>query len=162
MEMEGVIMSTAVRTDLDRRHSPVGWRAVGYAAAVAFNALLLLLINGWPGWQSLSFLTPQADSVVGLVNTSLVFGILLNLCYLVSDPEWLKGLGDAVSAAFATAILVALIRTWPFILPNEGVEVGLRIGLIFAAVGSAIAVIAGIVRFAKAALSLDGHQGGSA
>lgn len=132
--------------------SPTAGRAVGYAFAALANIFLLFLINVWPGWQDFGFLTAAAGELLPLVNVSLIVGMLFNAFYLISDPTWLRGLGDAVGAALSLVILLLLLAEWPFTLPNEGVEIGLRIGLIIGAFGAFVAVVAGIVRFAKGLL----------
>lgn len=135
-----------------RAGSPTAGRAVGYAFAALINIFLLFLINVWPGWQDFEFLTAAAGDLLPLVNLSLIIGMLVNAFYLISDPPWLRGLGDAVGAAFTLVILLLLVAEWPFVLPNEGVEIGLRIGLIVGAFGAFVAVVAGIVRFVKGLL----------
>ncbi len=147
---------TTQRVESGRTYSR-GTRRVGYALSIVFNAVLLVVINWWPGWEEFGFLTAEAGQVVPLVNASLIVGLAINIVYLIADPEWLRGLGDAVSAAFAFAILIQLLLVFPFSLPEEGafsvsadgLELGLTIGLAFAALGSGIAVVVGVVRFAK-------------
>jgi hypothetical protein len=39
------------------RHPSIPTRRVGYAVTVVWDATLLYLINVWPGWQVVSFLT---------------------------------------------------------------------------------------------------------
>ena len=66
------------RTGSARRPSP-GARRTGYVFAIAFGVAFLIILNGWPGWQALPFLTAATSQVIVLVNVSLAAGIAANL-----------------------------------------------------------------------------------
>ena len=89
-------------------------RRPGYVVAILVNAVLLVLVNVWPGWEAVPFLTEATASVVTLVNVSLWVGIAINVIYLVADPRWLRQLGTVVSTAISLAVLVRLVRVFPF------------------------------------------------
>ena len=97
-----------------RRRPTRGRRRTGYAVAALVDVLLLLMVNGWPGWQAVPFLTDDFDRVVGLLNVSFVVHGLAQLTYAAADPPWLRGLGDAITSAIgiagsAIAVLVGLV-----------------------------------------------------
>ena len=54
-------MTTSVR----KRRPPVRIRHAGYIVGVVANSVLLVLVNAWPGWDVLPFLTPPALSSSG-------------------------------------------------------------------------------------------------
>jgi hypothetical protein len=96
------------RTAPARRQS-VATRRAGYVIAVFINATLLYLVNVWPGWQAVSFLTEDTRQVLGLVNLSLAAGVVANMVYLVHDAPWLKLPGDLITTGIG---LAALVRVW--------------------------------------------------
>lgn len=124
---------------------------VGYAAAAVVNAIMLYAVNVWPGWQVLPFLTDETPQVLGWVNASLVLGVVANLVYLARDPVWLKSLGDVVTTGFGLVVLVRIWQIFPFEF-DTGFDWSpiFRVLLVLAMVGSAIGMVVGVVRFARA------------
>ena len=55
-----------------RRRPPVAARRAGYVVSVLVNIALLYVVNGWPGWEAVPFLTQDTQQVMGLVNASIV------------------------------------------------------------------------------------------
>ena len=84
-------------------------RRTGYVFAVGINAAVLYAIQSWPGWQEVPFLTARTEQVLGWVAASLIAGLGANAAYLLTDPPWLKSLGDLVITGIG---LVAIIRVW--------------------------------------------------
>ncbi len=66
-------------TDGVRRQS-AGARRAGYLLAIGFSAVLLVILNGWPGWQAMPFLTSDTGQVLLLVNLSLTAGTQRTSC----------------------------------------------------------------------------------
>ena len=83
----------------------VASRRFGYILAAAITVGMWFVINEWPGWQELSFLTDETRAVLGLVNFSLAVSLLVNLIYLVYDPVWFKSVGDVITTSVGPAIL---------------------------------------------------------
>ncbi len=132
-------------------------RRPGYVVAVLVNAAILVLVNSWPGWQAVPFLTPSTVLVLGAVNASVAVNLAANLLYVVNDTAWFKALGDAVTTSVG---LVALLRLWtvfPFDYGSGPVDWALvtRVVLLVGVVGSAIAIVVALVRFGRA-LSVGG------
>jgi hypothetical protein len=75
---------TMTRTEPTRR-PPVATRQIGYVVTAVCDATQLYLVNVWPGWQAVSFLTEETRQVLGLVNLSLAAGLVANLIYLAQD-----------------------------------------------------------------------------
>jgi len=91
------------------RRPSAGARRAGYGLAIVFSTALLIVLNGSPGWEAISFLTNDTTQVLWLVNLSLAAGIAANLVYLAYDPPWLKSLGDLATTGIG---LAAAIRVW--------------------------------------------------
>lgn len=126
-------------------------RRFGYFLAVLLNAAMLYLVNVWPGWEVLPFLTSRTSLVIGFVNASIVANLIANVLYLARDPAWLKALGDLVTTAVG---LVALVRIWqvfPFDFGTTTFDWALvvRVVLVVAIVGSGIGIVAALVAFFK-------------
>ncbi|GAA4735023.1 hypothetical protein GCM10023216_29750 [Isoptericola chiayiensis] len=130
------------------RASPASRRA-GYAVAVAVNGLLLVLIHGWPGWETLPVLTEQTVEVLPAVDASVVVSIVANLVYLVVDPPRLRALGDVVTTAVGLVAVVTIWVVFPFAFTGsfDWAPV-VRVLLVIAVVGSTIAIVVGLVRLA--------------
>ncbi len=129
-----------------RRPAPVS-RRLGYLAGATVNAALLYAINVEPGWEHLTFLTPDIDLVLPAVDVAIVAAVLVHLVYVVHDPRWLRGLGDMVTTALALAALAQLWTVFPFSFAGTDVdwETITRFLLAFAIVGTAIGFAAGLV-----------------
>jgi hypothetical protein len=112
---------------------------------VLVNALMLYLINRSPGWEAVPFLTGATVLVLGIVNASLIVGIVANLVYLVADPPRLKSLGDLVTTGVGLAAIVRVWQVFPFDLAGTSWEVVVRVLLAVAAFGSVIAMLVAIV-----------------
>jgi len=140
-------VSTTTRREAKRRPAP-GVRRAGYVVAVLIQAALLFAINKWPGWDVVPFLDAEFPRVLGLVNASVVAGLVANLVYLVHDPRWLRSLGDAVTT---TAGLVAMVWIWqvfPFDL-GPGWALVFHTLLVVAIVGSIIGIAVGLGGFVR-------------
>ncbi|WP_404389609.1 hypothetical protein [Humibacillus xanthopallidus] len=120
-------------------------RRAGYVAAVVVNAAMLYLANRWPGWEAVPFLTEATVLVIGLVNASLVVGVIANLVYLVADPPRLRSLGDLVTTSVGLAAIVRIWQVFPFDVTGTPWEAVLRVLLALAAFGSGVGIIVALV-----------------
>jgi hypothetical protein len=129
------------------RRGSVATRRVGYVIAALCDATLLYLVNAWPGWQAVSFLTEDTRQVLGLVNLSLAAGLVANLVYLVRDTLWLKLLGDPVTTAIGLAAAVRVWQVFPFDFSGWSFDWSslVRVVLAMAIVGSAIGLLVQLV-----------------
>ena len=126
------------------RPTPAARRA-GYVVAVVVNAAMLYLVNRWPGWEAVPFLTDTTVLVIGLVNASLVVGVVANLVYLVADPPRLRALGDLVTTSVGLAAIVRIWQVFPFDVTGTPWEAVLRVLLALAAFGSGVGIIVALV-----------------
>jgi hypothetical protein len=129
------------RTRTTPRRS-VATRRVGYTLAAAANAALLYLVNRWPGWEAVSFLTEDTRQVLGLVNLSLAVGLAANLVYLAHDGPRTKSLGELVTTALGLVVLGRLWQVFPFDFAGWSLDWSwlVRVLLGVGIVGSAIAI----------------------
>ena len=147
-------------TGTDRvQRPPAGTRRVGYSVAIAFNAALLFVLNGWPGWQAIPFLTSDTVQVLWLVNLSLAAGIAANAVYLAYDPPWVKSLGDLATTGIALATAIRIWQVFPFSL-SSGWPAAVRVLLVVVIVGSCIALVVQIVSLARWLTGHRPHSGG--
>jgi hypothetical protein len=133
------------------RRPSTGSRRAGYAASIVVNVVMLWLVNGWPGWDVLPFLTADFQDVLWLVNASMVVAIALNLAYLVRDPRWLTSAGAVVTTAVGLAAVVAMLRVFPFDFGDSDVwPVVFRILLWVALAGSVVGIVVNLVALVRA------------
>ncbi|MFM6847727.1 MAG: hypothetical protein ACKOVB_01310 [Terrabacter sp.] len=122
-----------------------------YVGGSFVNVVLLVLVNGWPGWEVVPFLTDRTPLVLGLVNASLVTGIVVDLVLAVWHPPRLKALGDLAIGAVGIAALVRIWQVFPFDLQGSPWESLVRVLLVVGLVGSGIAMIVALVRLVRGA-----------
>lgn len=136
--------------------SPAGApaRRVGYLIAALVNGALLYFANVWPGWEVLPFLTGNTREVLGIVNVSLIAGIVVNVVYLFLDLPWLKALGDLVTLGIGLAVLARLWQVFPFDFRGSSFDWALLVRILFvvAGVGSAIGIIVQVVMLIRSLL----------
>lgn len=132
-------------TTAERRPTRASRRA-GYAVAIGINLVLLWLVHGWPGWDAVPFLTADFETVLWLVDLSLVVAIAVNAVYLVRDQRRLTAAGAVLTTAIGLVTAVRLLQVFPFDLGTSDVwPVVVRVLLWVAVVGSAIGIVANLV-----------------
>jgi hypothetical protein len=118
-------------------------RRFGYAVAVLVNLAILLVVNRWPGWEAVPFLTGDTEQVLGIVNASIIAGVVANVLYLAADPRWFKGVGDIVTTAIGLAATVRVWQVFPFDFGSGSAwDTVARVLLVIAMVGSVIGIVA--------------------
>jgi hypothetical protein len=134
-----------------RRPSLAG-RRFGYLLAAAINAVILYLVNGQPGWRSVDFLTGDTTRVLGLLNVSVVVGIVVNLLYVGYDPPWLTATGNLVTTAIGIAVLARIWHVFPFDFGDASFDWAMliRVLLVVGIVGAAIGVLVNLVTLIRA------------
>jgi hypothetical protein len=127
------------------------------------NACLLYAVHVWPGWEAVPFLTEDMTQVLGLVSATIVVGIAANLVYAISDPVWVRSLGDLVTTSVGLAAAISLWQVFPFDFSTYSFDWALvtRTVLVVAIVGSAIGILVAagrLVRFAVVHEVENGHR----
>ena len=125
-----------------RKRPSLAARRFGYLVAAAANVVLLILIHVSPGWREMPFLTDAAADAIPLVTFSLVAGIVVNAVWFLTDPLWLRSLGDMVTAAISVVVLSRVLALFPFSFDDGSMlRTVFRVVLVVALVGTAIAVV---------------------
>ena len=130
------------------RRPSAGTRRAGYGLAIVFGTVLLIILNGSPGWQAIPFLTSDTAQVLWLVNLTLAAGIAANLVYLAYDPPWLKSLGDLATTGIGLAAAIGIWQVFPFDL-SSGWSTAVRALLVTVIAGSCIALVVQVVALAR-------------
>lgn len=131
-----------------RRRPSVMARRSGYVVAFLVNGAMLIGANWWPGWEVVPFLSDETPQVLGLVNASIIAGLVANAVYVVWDPPRLKALGDLVTTAFGVAAMVQIWRVFPFDFGDAEfnwallVRWLLGVGIFGGAIGIVVALVA--------------------
>lgn len=127
-------------------------RRVSYAFGVLAGVAGLFIVNVWPGWEAVPFLTAETTEVLWLVNFSLLVGIAANVVYLGYDAPWLVSLGGVVTTAIGLAAVVRLMQVFPVDFSAMAVDltVLVRVVLIAAIVGTAIGIVVQLVALMRA------------
>jgi hypothetical protein len=112
----------------------------GYVGTAVVEGIMLWLVNRWPGWEAVPFLTRDTELVLGLVNATLLVTLLANLVYAVADPPRLRAFGDLVIAVVGLVAVVRIRSVFPFDL-SSGWETAVRVLLVLALVVNAIWVV---------------------
>lgn len=131
---------------VNARPGPAG-RKVGYVVGMLVNVVMFLLVNVWPTWRVVPFLTEATLDVIALVNLSLIAGVVVNLLNFVLDLAWVRTVGDLVTSVIG---LVTTIRIWdvfPFAFGDTGFDWELltRVVLGVAIGGCVISIIVQVV-----------------
>lgn len=126
-------------------------RRVGYVVGAFVNALVLVAVNWWPGWDALPFLTDDFRLVLGWVNASIVVGLLANLLYAVADPPRVRAGGDLVQNLVGLAAMVRLWQVFPVHFAPGGFdwELVARVFLGIGIVGASIAIVVALARLVR-------------
>jgi hypothetical protein len=114
---------------------------MGYTIALLVNLAMLLVINAWPGWEALPFLTGETTEVLGWVNASLVVTMLAQGVLLWRDPRWHKALSDLVTTTVGFFAVVQVWQVFPFEFDEHPWVTLVRVLLILAMVGSGFAIL---------------------
>ena len=117
----------------------------GHAVAVVINLAILYLVNVWPGWDAVPFLTQSTTQVIGIVNASLWVSVVAEATYVITASRWWRAAGDAVTTGVGLAAVIRIWQVFPFDL-TSGWELAFRVVLVVAIVGSLIGIVAAISR----------------
>ena len=122
------------------RRPPQQTRRVGYGIGALVGLVGLYLINVWPGWEAVPFLTAETTSVLILVNASIAAGIVANVAFLWFDRARFVAAANLVTTGIGLAAMIRLLQVFPFDFSGWGFDgtVLVRIVLVVGIVGSVI------------------------
>jgi hypothetical protein len=89
-------------------------RRIGYVVAILVNLAFLAIINVWPGWEAMPFVTADAVDVVPLVNATIVVTMLANVLYIIEDRPRFKAAGEVITGLVGIVALSATLSVYPF------------------------------------------------
>ena len=137
------------------RTAPPTSRRAGYVATAVVDLVLLYLVNEWPGWQSLPFLTDGMTDVLGLVNLSLVAPLVVNLVWLLYDPAWFTAACQVGLSVVSLAVSIALLRVFPFDFSAYAFDWALLTTVVLwvAVLGSSVSIVVWFVRLVRAVVA---------
>jgi hypothetical protein len=135
------ISEVAVTQVRQARLTSTRMNRIGYLIAVLVNVAGFVLLNLWPGWQTIPFLTGDTPSVLAFVDAALVVGIAANLVQLLGSPGWPTAAGSLVTTAMSLAAMVRVLQVFPFDVSDPWPAI-LRAVLIFAIVGATLGILA--------------------
>jgi hypothetical protein len=132
---------------------PTTARRIGYGVAAVLNLIFLLIVNNLLDWGWLPWLTEDFETLLPIINFSLVASIVVNLAYILYDSKWFKALCEA---GLVTISLVVAVRTWrvfpfDFSAYSFNWEAVTRAILVVAIIGMSISLIVNVVKLIVAA-----------
>jgi hypothetical protein len=135
-----------------RKRPSTASRRVGYVVAVLANAAMLYAVNVWPGWDAVPFLTGETEEVLGIVNASIIVGLVANAAYVLYDRPWFRAWGDITTNAVSLSAMVAIWRVFPFDFAESAVNwpVVVHVMLALGIFGTAVAIVVALVRLVRA------------
>jgi len=115
-----------------------------YGINILLNTAFLVVANNILSWGVLPWLTQDFQTVLLLLNISLIAAIVVNIIFLAYNARWFVVLGHLFLGITSLVVLVRLFQVFPFDFsaydaPNW--EVLLRIGIIVGIVGLGISLI---------------------
>ncbi len=132
-------------------HPHITARKFGYLVGITVNAVFLYLIHVRPGWEVLPFLTADTPQVLGLMNLSLLAGMVVNAAYVAYDARWFRALGEIATAAIGLAVLARIWRVFPFDFSASSFTwvLPVRAALVMAIVGTILAIFVNLITFLR-------------
>jgi hypothetical protein len=136
-----------------------------YVSAVLGSAVIFWLVNIWPGWQTVPFLSPATSGVLGIFNASLVISVIVNLVNIAANNPWVRALGEIITSAIGLVVLARLWTIVPFDFGSSSFNWILvaRILIVLACAGCGISIVVQLVTISRLALGSPPrrHQGQS-
>lgn len=124
-------------------------RRGGYVGSLLVSLIMLVLVNVWPGWEAVPFLTGRTVLVLGAVNASIIARAVADLVNIVLDLPRVRALGDIVSIGFGLAAIIQVWQVFPLDVIGTAWEVVARVLLVIGFVGSGIGILEAFVRLVR-------------
>lgn len=133
-----------------RRRPGAAVRRAGYVIAILINAAILYVINVWPSWHAVPFLTSATIAVLPWINASIIVGMVANVVYLVADQRWVRAVGDVATTAVGLAAMIQLWIVFPFEFdPATPWTLLARLVIALGVAGSAVAIVVQFITFVR-------------
>jgi len=111
-----------------------------YIISIIFNLILLYIFNNLLNWH-VYFITNALNSVLWIINLSIIATIIINSLLFLYDPEWFRHLMKIFLNVFAFIAVYFLFTVFPFNFNNFYINWGLKILLIVGMMGIVIAFL---------------------
>lgn len=85
-----------------------------YVVGLILTAGLLVLINVFPGWESLPLVTPAAESAVALLNLALIGELVAQAMSMVDERARLRAVASYGISLLCMAAIAQLWIAFPF------------------------------------------------
>ncbi len=145
----------------DRRSSAV--RRFGYVVSIVVNGVMWYLVHQLPDWEWARFLTPDFDELLPWIDRSFGATIVANTLFLAYDPRWFRSTGNVITTAISLAVAVRTLQVFPFDFSGYDLDWSwlVRMIVIVAIVGTAIGLVAEVVRLIRIVASGSVDRAGS-
>jgi hypothetical protein len=101
-----------------RRHDP----RAPYVVGVLLYAGGLALLNVWPTWEAMPFLTDGAATAMALLNVTLITGLVSQAIYVVDSNARMRAAASYGMGLLNMVVLGLLWRDFPFDFGTWGPE----------------------------------------
>ncbi len=118
------------------------------------NVIALWAVNIWPGLAS-GAIPVRRHGQAGLINTSLVVGIVISVAALAIERVWFGALGALATTLFSSVVEVRIWQLFPFDV-TEGWALMIRVLLALAIAGTIVAVVTHVRTLGRAGVANDG------
>jgi hypothetical protein len=128
--------------------TPSAVRRLGYVATIAVCAGLLYVVNNLLDWDAAPFLTQDFETIVPVLNATLIAAAVVNAIWLLYDAAWVRSVGQIILNLAVAGASVLTLKVFPFDFAAysfnwEAVVTAVLLALILALV---VATIVEIVR----------------
>lgn len=97
-----------------RNQNSTAGRRAGYLVAAIVNLVVLWVVGHLLEWGWPPFLTPDFDELLPYITVSLVATAVVNLLWIVRDPEWFTHVGQIGLNGISLVVAVETWQIFPF------------------------------------------------
>ncbi len=123
-----------------------------YIVAIIFNLIFFYIVNNLLNWN-ISFITQALNSILWIINLSIVAAITGNFFLLLYDPRWLRHLIKIAMNIFAFYAVYFIYEVFPFSFSTIYLD---EIVLFVLIISMVAIIIASFVEFIKLILLIKG------
>ena len=89
-------------------------RRIGYGIAVGINLVMVWVVYNVLEWGWPPFITEDWTRVRGVVAMSMIVAIIVNAAFILFDPRWFRGIGEAISGFASLIASLRVFSVYPF------------------------------------------------
>ncbi|MGB9937002.1 MAG: hypothetical protein ACPK7O_04730 [Methanobacterium sp.] len=121
-----------------------------YIASIIVNIILLYIFNNILSWN-ISFITEALNSILWIINLSIIAAIIGNVLLLVYDPQFFRNIIKIILNIFSLYAVYALYNVFPFVFSTGYITIALQFALLITII---VLIIATIIEFLFLVLSI--------